>query len=291
MKAFMDGAAFGLRECQYQFSPRRWNCTTADRSRFETVVNAGSRETAFVYAVAVAGIVYSVARDCALEDLRHCGCDSSRLKETQHQQDDWVWGGCGDNIEYALKFNRDFILLSYDRRSRRDKELVARNEMDRHNIIAGGEITKATSERKCQCHGFSGSCAVQSCWKQLPGIHKIGLKVRGEFDGAVKVGLNDSDILIPKNRFHVPPTKLNLVYLDKSPNYCSSSSLTGSFGTSGRECNASTYGLGSCSMLCCNRGYYAREIVLTESCDCLFIWCCKVECKTCTKKVIKHFCN
>lgn len=43
MQAFLKGSALGLRQCQYLFGPRRWNCTTADRSSFETVLSKGRR--------------------------------------------------------------------------------------------------------------------------------------------------------------------------------------------------------------------------------------------------------
>ena len=145
---------------------------------------------------------------------------------------------------------------------------------------------------ECQCHGFSGSCTVKSCWKQLPSMSKIGLLVKREFDGAVKVTLNDADReLIPENPRHIPPTDSNLVYLTKSSDYCKYDPSTGSHGTIGRECNKTSDGIDGCSLMCCNRGFYSREVTLTRRCKCQFIWCCHVKCETCKERVIKHFCN
>lgn len=145
---------------------------------------------------------------------------------------------------------------------------------------------------ECQCHGFSGTCTVKTCWKQLPLLHTIGLAVKHEFDGAVKVALNVSgDGLVPENSLHLPPTASNLVYLKRSSDYCSHDPESGSHGTTGRECNVSSDGVDGCALMCCNRGHYAREVVVTSQCLCRFVWCCHVECKTCSKRVIKHFCN
>ena len=97
------------------------------------VLLSATRETAFVFAMTVAGIIYSVSRECALGDLRECGCDRSWIKKT-HQYGDWFWGGCGDNIEYGVEFSRNFILARTP-----DKDL-ARENMDKHNVIAGGKV-------------------------------------------------------------------------------------------------------------------------------------------------------
>ncbi|KAA8580158.1 hypothetical protein FQN60_005693, partial [Etheostoma spectabile] len=53
-----DGAKTGIKECQFQFRQRRWNCSTVDNtSVFGRVMQIGSRETAFTYAISAAGKV------------------------------------------------------------------------------------------------------------------------------------------------------------------------------------------------------------------------------------------
>ena len=87
------------------------------------------------------------------------------------------------------------------------------------------------------------------------------------------------------------PTKKDLVYLEESPDFCEYNPVAGSLGTKGRQCVKDGYGLDGCNLMCCGRGYYTTVEDIREDCDCKFVWCCRVDCKTCTHKVEKHFCN
>uniref|UniRef100_A0A1A9UV98 Protein Wnt n=1 Tax=Glossina austeni TaxID=7395 RepID=A0A1A9UV98_GLOAU len=60
-----------------------------------------SPEMAFIHALAAATVTSFIARACRDGQLASCGCSSgSRPKQLN---DDWTWGGCGDNLEYAYK--------------------------------------------------------------------------------------------------------------------------------------------------------------------------------------------
>ena len=83
---------------------------------------AASKEAAFAHAVASAGVVHSVSRGCRVHpnifpifakiflpdvifcqdgQLASCGCSgANRPKDLKSA---WIWGGCGDNIEYGYK--------------------------------------------------------------------------------------------------------------------------------------------------------------------------------------------
>ena len=63
---------------------------------------AASKEAAFAYAVASAGVVHSVSRGCRDGQLHSCGC--SRAKAPTELKKEWIWGGCGDNILYGYKY-------------------------------------------------------------------------------------------------------------------------------------------------------------------------------------------
>lgn len=52
-------------------------------------------------------------------------------------------------------------------------------------------------------------------------------------------------------------------------------------GTVGRKCNRTTTGSGSCSSMCCGRGYNLIKEHRVEKCFCKFHWCCQVECREC----------
>ena len=114
------GARNGIGECQFQFRNHRWNCTTVkDTTVFGPVLSireyqkvnstlrcsltilSASKEAAFAHAVASAGVVHSVSRGCRDGQLASCGCSgANRPKDLKSA---WIWGGCGDNIEYGYK--------------------------------------------------------------------------------------------------------------------------------------------------------------------------------------------
>ncbi len=78
----------------------------------------------------------------------------------------------------------------------------------------------------------------------------------------------------------------DLIYVTKSPDYCRRDRSSGSLGTIGRTCNASTTAHGGgCSSLCCGRGYVTSLREHVERCNCKYIWCCTVN----SKKKIKEF--
>ena len=66
-----------------------------------------SRETAYIYAIQSAGVMYSVTRACATGALEGCGCDDTvRKKDTRGQ---FEWGGCSEDLQFGSKFAEDFV--------------------------------------------------------------------------------------------------------------------------------------------------------------------------------------
>lgn len=63
---------------------------------------SASREAAFAHALSAAGVVHSVSRACRDGQLASCGC--SRMGRPRDLNKEWVWGGCGDNLEYGYKY-------------------------------------------------------------------------------------------------------------------------------------------------------------------------------------------
>ena len=70
-------------------------------------LSAGSRETAFTYAVSAAGVVNAISRACREGELSTCGC--SRAARPKDLPRDWLWGGCGDNVDYGYRFAKEFV--------------------------------------------------------------------------------------------------------------------------------------------------------------------------------------
>jgi hypothetical protein len=99
--------------------------------------------------------------------------------------------------------------------------------------------------------------------------------------------------------------KDELIFVERSPNFCQQSARLDTVGTKGRVCKTLTASgsrngtaeqdadavAASCDYLCCGRGYAARVVETVEDCDCQFQWCCSVKCKRCVKKVIQYVCS
>ena len=220
------GAREGILECQYQFKSSRWNCSTFDSdSVFGPILNRSSKETSFAHAVSAAGVVHAIARACRDGQLSHCGC--SRASRPENLQKEWIWGGCGDNIEYGYRFAESFIDLREKEKpanvhltsntgstsdpngtnavqqsnamtkSQVNKEM-ARKLMNLHNNEVGRRAVIKKTRITCKCHGVSGSCSVVTCWQQLSSFREIGDYLRSKYDTAVEVKMNKKGKLTPK---------------------------------------------------------------------------------------------
>ena len=67
-----------------------------------------SRETAYIYAISSAGVMYAVTRACAKGELLKCGCDR-RVRRRHATDGTFEWGGCSDNIRYGSRFSKEFV--------------------------------------------------------------------------------------------------------------------------------------------------------------------------------------
>ena len=86
-----------------------------------------SKESAFVYALASASVVYTVAEQC-MEDpdlLPYCGCDRS-LKNSDLPEDE-KWAGCSPDVNFALDFTKKFLDRRVDNYEIKEKHFVLHN--------------------------------------------------------------------------------------------------------------------------------------------------------------------
>ena len=90
---------------------------------------SGTREQAFVYAIASASLTHSVARACSIGITTKCTCGAL---PNEAPQGDFKWGGCGDDVDFGLDFSKAFI---GDKEDRRKKSM-----MNRHNSAAGRKV-------------------------------------------------------------------------------------------------------------------------------------------------------
>lgn len=105
---------------------------------------AGSRETAFTYAVSAAGVVNAMSRACREGELSTCGC--SRAARPKDLPRDWLWGGCGDNIDYGYRFAKEFVdARERERIHAKGSYESARILMNLHNNEAGRRVSTLVS--------------------------------------------------------------------------------------------------------------------------------------------------
>jgi len=161
---------------------------------------------------------------------------------------------------------------------------------------------------KCRCHGVSGSCAVRTCWKSLPPFRRVGDALKDKYETSVEISARRGSNMATtsaasliqatlrrreKRMRREPIADTELVYVERSPNYCRADATRGIMGTKGRECKRGPGAIGpdSCHSLCCGRGHTTSEVRRVERCQCKFVWCCEVKCKTCETVFDRHVCK
>ena len=54
---------------------------------------------------------------------------------------------------------------------------------------------KKTMRRMCKCHGVSGSCATQTCWRQISDFKTVGQYLKRGYKKALKVDFADGSLV------------------------------------------------------------------------------------------------
>uniref|UniRef100_A0A673GRA9 Protein Wnt n=1 Tax=Sinocyclocheilus rhinocerous TaxID=307959 RepID=A0A673GRA9_9TELE len=286
-----EGAQLGINECQYQFRYGRWNCSAlGERTVFGQELRVGSREAAFTYAITAAGVAHAVTAACSQGNMSHCGCDREK-QGYYNQEEGWKWGGCSADIKYGIEFSRKFV-------DAREIKKNARRLMNLHNNEAGRKVLEERMKLECKCHGVSGSCTTKTCWTTLPKFREIGYVLKDKYNKAVHVEVVRASRLrqptflkVKKAHGYQKPLETDLVYIERSPNYCEEDAKTGSVGTQGRLCNRTSPHTDGCDLMCCGRGYNTHQYTKVWQCNCKFQWCCFVKCNTCSERTEVFTCK
>ncbi|TKR79961.1 hypothetical protein L596_014104 [Steinernema carpocapsae] len=313
--------------CAKMFADRRWNCSSLLAVPYlRNDLTKGTKEQAFVYALSSAAITHQVAKACVSGQLPYCPCGKNSPTAVSSADPTYKWKGCSDNVFYGMRVSHEWAdapwrsrirenrsdSSSRQRRINREsalfdemsfmnidfgvnkniKSLKPRMQMNQHNNNVGRQVTELSMYRKCKCHGVSSSCTVKTCWNTLPDIVQIAHKLREIYDVSAEQHLRPFPVFKSDGSIDssdVP--QQNMVYLRKSPNYCVPNLADGSLGTQMRECNVSSTGSGSCSNLCCGRGYNTQQVHVEEQCQCRYVHCCYVKCNTCKYWMNKYYCK
>uniref|UniRef100_A0A8C6Z3Y9 Protein Wnt n=1 Tax=Nothoprocta perdicaria TaxID=30464 RepID=A0A8C6Z3Y9_NOTPE len=296
--AIREGARLGLHECRSQFRHERWDCRPAPAPRrpgapaaaFGHQLSSGTKESAFIHAVTAAGLVHSVTRACSAGNVTECSCDAS-LQSGGSASEGWHWGGCSDDIHYGMSFSRKFLDVPLKNVTGKSGSRLA--VMNLHNNEAGRQAVAKLMSMDCRCHGVSGSCAVKTCWKTMSSFEKIGRFLKDKYENSIQISDRVKKKLRRKEKSQrkIPIQKEDLLYLNKSPNYCVEDHKLGIPGTQGRECNRTSEGPDGCNLLCCGRGYNTHVVRHVERCECKFVWCCYVRCRRCETMTDVHTCK
>ncbi|XP_028574810.2 protein Wnt-7a isoform X2 [Podarcis muralis] len=249
-----------------------------------------SREAAFTYAIIAAGVAHAITAACTQGNLSDCGCDKEKQGQ-YHKDEGWKWGGCSADIRYGIGFAKVFV-------DAREIKQNARTLMNLHNNEAGRKILEENMKLECKCHGVSGSCTTKTCWTTLPKFRELGYILKDKYNEAVQVepvrasrNKRPTFLKIKKPLSYRKPMDTDLVYIEKSPNYCEEDPVTGSVGTQGRMCNKTAQQTNGCDLMCCGRGYNTHQYSRVWQCNCKFHWCCYVKCNTCSERTEVYTCK
>ncbi|PAA69301.1 hypothetical protein BOX15_Mlig008298g1 [Macrostomum lignano] len=194
IRAALQGVNLALHECERQMSTERWNCSRLPQNYraeagniFGQLLKKGIPETAFALAIVSAGVTASIASECR-RSLRCCPC-----RVTQDDPERGLsplrsaaspaaarYAGCDHNVRFAGAISRKLLDRPESGRDVRHLAML-------HNFNAGRRAVVRTMEVKCVCHGTSGSCTHNICWREVASFQKIGEFLKYQYKEAVKV--------------------------------------------------------------------------------------------------------
>lgn len=282
-----EGILRGLKECQRLFRNDIWNCPSEMFKMLsfsnESTHRYATRETAFMYAITAAAITHEFTHQCTLGRIPGCGCGT--------YYGDGVISGCGENIAFGQREAMRLFRVPRKRRLRLD----ALTAVNMHNYNLGTKIVRESLQLKGRCEGGffnSDPCRVKTMWTVLAPFEVVSSKLKEKYHRALQVSFINNRL--QQLRPHYPIDQ-NLVYLDDSPSYIMRNDSLGIDGMLGRSCRRDISD-DKCELftaICDSIGLNPTivEHFKQVKCRCKFIWCCRVECETCTEKYNETRCS
>ncbi|KRX91075.1 Protein Wnt-11b-2 [Trichinella pseudospiralis] len=248
MPIIMKSASQSVMICQQQFKNYRWNCSS--------VRQVPKLPPDLTKGTREQALVYALSAAAVAHGIAKA-CSSGTIAYcpcgnavSGAKFDDYIRKGCSDNVPYGQKIINHML------------------------------------ELKCKCHGVSGSCNLKTCWKVLPPL------MQKKYSRAAEVrwlsGGNSARYSVEPYALVGRVTEDDLVYIRKSPDYCTEDPRVGSIGTQGRTCNATEQSSAGCDSMCCGRGHEIVFEYVISNCRCRYVHCCYVECDRCRELAEKH---
>ena len=72
----------------------------------------------------------------------------------------------------------DFLSTLYKSLAKKDDAMFA---VTRHNMAVGVVTAMEKHQKKCMCHGESGTCTKKTCWVQMEDMKKISQSLKKYF--------------------------------------------------------------------------------------------------------------
>lgn len=137
-----------ITSCLTVFKQNRWNCSSVFKAPFlENDLTKGTKEQAFLYALASGAIVQKIAKACSQGKLQFCQCGPGGnliIKNENNElptDENYRWQGCSDNVEYGKRVSKEWADAAWKPKLRLSRDLASGflDEMD---------IMKIEKERK-----------------------------------------------------------------------------------------------------------------------------------------------
>ena len=313
-KAFAQGAATWIAnsedECLYRFEYERWPC---DQDEHREIVSGnssilGTKEAAFVQALTAASVIQTSLKLC-FDGTKDIDCE---CKDADQRDRYTVSVESGDETNTIVTCSEEYIqfatrVFGKFRKSWLTGRESAHDLMIMHNSETGRRMLIKRKYEKCSCHGMSGSCSIKTCWEELPQIRHVSAVLKSIYNNErshVKTLLHEGlrkKLLTIDSR--MVPSKNALVYVDDSPDYCEymhERNCSKSIPMHYEQENVPEYEkehraklVKSCDNLCTECGYkiWERQIKIQNTeCECVFHWCCHVNCTVCMVDQTLHSC-
>ncbi|KAH8242937.1 hypothetical protein KR032_003144 [Drosophila birchii] len=266
------GLQLALASCQQSFQWQRWNCPAMDFVKRSTTPpeTTTDREGAYVTAISMAAIVYTLTKDCANGVIAGCGCTENALNVP-----------CAHEPEKALE--------------QYEKRFGSGSEASAHNQRVVGSLLKESLQKECRCKqpGPSpGQCLEEECVAVLKPFENLAQDLLKMYDDAIQLDSTSSNLKIMWENIPLD----TLVFMEDSPNYCEPEATGRWKGTRGRVCSkdrsSSVEERLSCQQLCRVCGYRARSqhLKTERRCNCKLVWGFRLQCDVCVQLERQYTC-